>query len=217
MPDTQDAHSHLAQAIITGDEAAGIAMSRELLSAGEPATDIVATMAAAMTQLGARFQRNEVFLPDIIVAADAFEQVMALVDPHLRAQGAVSASRGRVALGVVAGDIHDIGKSIVKIMLEAAGFAVLDLGNDVPATRFVEAAGDADILGISALMSTTMPVMEEVVTLLEQARLRESTKVLVGGAPVSADFARAIGADGYGADAVEGVKLARSWMGEGAQ
>lgn len=203
----------LVAAIESGDGDTALQAVEALLAAGIPAAGIVEAMGTAMARVGDRFQAYELFLPDIVVAADAFTQAMARLEPVLRAeQTAECLDRGTIALGVVAGDIHDIGKDIVRILMEAAGFRVLDLGSDVPTARFVEAAAQADIVGLSSLMGTTMPVMGEVVRALEDAGLRQRVKVLVGGAPLSAAFAESIGADAYAPDAVEGVKIARQWM-----
>lgn len=206
-------NQQLIAAIETGDEESAVGAVEALLGMGVPATGIVGVMSGAMTRVGDLFQTYEIFLPDIIVAADAFTQAMKRLEPHLRQeQAAECLDRGTIALGVVAGDIHDIGKEIVRIFMEAAGFRVVDLGSNVPKERFVEAAGEADIVGLSALMGTTMPEMGEVIRALEAAGLRESVKVLVGGAPVSAPFAESIGADAYAPDAVEGVRIALGWM-----
>jgi len=207
----------LYQAIVEGDEQAAIAAAEGLLGDGVSASEITAIMGRAMGAVGDLFQAYELFLPDIVVAADAFTQAMSRLEPALRAEGGGDRRLGRVALGVVAGDIHDIGKDIVRILLEAAGFEVKDLGRDVSPEQFVQAAREADIVAMSSLMSTTMGVMAQVVEALEEANLRGQVKVLVGGAPVSADFARSIGADGYGADAVEGVRVATAWMTEGGR
>jgi len=207
----------LQTAILEGDELSALRWAEQMLEAGTPAARVTALMGQAMAVVGERFQSYEFFLPDVVVAADAFTRVMERLAPLLRTEGAAQRSLGKVALGVVAGDIHDIGKDIVKIMLEAGGFDVEDLGSDVPVERFVAAAREADIIAMSSLMSTTMGVMGSVVEGLQEANLRERVRVLVGGAPVSRDFATAIGADGYGEDAVEAVRVATAWMSGGAR
>jgi methanogenic corrinoid protein MtbC1 len=213
--DRSETEDRLALAIETGDEVSALEAVEALLEAGIEATLIVEVMSRSMARVGDRFQAYELFLPDIIVAADAFSQAMRRLEPVLRAQQTADClDRGTVALGVVAGDVHDIGKEIVRILMEAAGFRVLDLGSDVATERFVEAAREADIVGLSALMGTTMPAMGEVIQGLQEAGLRDGVKVLVGGAPVSAAFAGSIGADAYAADAVEGVRIALRWMDE---
>lgn len=212
MTDCLEPAGDLRAAIESGDETRALAAVEALLVVPVPAADIVEQMGAAMARVGERFQAYELFLPDIVVAADAFSRAMQRLEPVLREQqGAAAPVRGTIALGVVAGDVHDIGKDIVRILMEAAGFRVLDLGSDVPVERFVAAAAEADILGLSALMGTTMRGMGEVIRAVEAAGLRERVRILVGGAPLSQAFADSIGADAYAADAVEGVRIARAW------
>jgi len=168
---------------------------------------------AGMNVVGERFRVHEIFLPDVLLAAKAMTAGMNLLKPALIAEEVPS--RGKVVIGSVHGDLHDIGKNLVGIMLEGAGFEVVDLGNDVPAERFVDTAVDAgaSVSGMSALLTTTMTTMSKVVELIRQRGLADRVKVIVGGAPVSPEFAREIGADAYGYDAGNAVERVKSLVG----
>jgi 5-methyltetrahydrofolate--homocysteine methyltransferase len=161
---------------------------------------------AGMNVVGDQFRKHEIFLPDVLLAAKAMTAAMELLKPLLIRDEVPS--RGKVVIGSVRGDLHDIGKNLVGIMLKGAGFEVIDLGSDVPAEKFVETASghDAPVIGMSALLTTTMSVMKEVVELLKQSGLRDRVGVIVGGAPVTEQFAREIGADAYGFDAANAVE-----------
>ncbi len=161
---------------------------------------------AGMTVVGRRFAVREIFLPDVLIAAKAMYAGLAKLEPLLAGQAIPSL--GKVVLGTVQGDLHDIGKNLVGIMLQGAGFEVIDLGNDVAPERFVEAARtqSAAVIGMSALLTTTMPAMGKVVRALRDEGLAGKVRVIVGGAPVSPEFAREIGADAYGYDAANAVE-----------
>jgi len=162
----------------------------------------------ALDEVGRKFEKLEVYLPEMMLAADAMIAGIDLLRPHLTSeQGAVSDSL--ILLGTVEGDVHDIGKNIVGIMLEGAGFKVVDLGHDVPVPTFVDRVAELkpDILGMSALMTTTMLHMPRIINALEERGIRERVKVVVGGAPVLPEWANEIGADGYGENATEAVDL----------
>ncbi len=165
---------------------------------------------AGMAVIGEQFRLREIFLPDVLLAARAMYAGLDLLKPLLARDGVPRV--GRVVLGSVQGDLHDIGKNLVGIMLEGAGFEVVDLGNDVPAERFVDAAEahGASVIGVSALLTTTMPVMKDVVELVRARGLNGRLSVIVGGAPVSDAWAREIGADGYGYDAANAVERIRA-------
>jgi 5-methyltetrahydrofolate--homocysteine methyltransferase len=162
-----------------------------------------------MNVVGEQFRQREIFLPDVLLAARAMYAGLDLLKPLLARDGVPSA--GTVVIGSVKGDLHDIGKNLVGIMLRGAGFEVVDLGHDVPPERFVDTAASegASVIGLSALLTTTMPGMRQVVDLLCARGLAGRVKVIVGGAPVSAEFARAIGADAYGYDAANAVEQVR--------
>jgi 5-methyltetrahydrofolate--homocysteine methyltransferase len=161
---------------------------------------------AGMNVVGDRFRNHEMFLPEVLLSARAMTAGVALLKPMLIAEEVPS--RGKVVLGTVEGDLHDIGKNLVGIMLEGAGFEVVDLGTDVPAEKFIDAAisENASIIGLSALLTTTMTLMKGIVELVEERGLSEQLKVIVGGAPLSEEFARSIGAQGYAYDAANAVE-----------
>ncbi|MGO9315255.1 MAG: corrinoid protein [Syntrophobacteraceae bacterium] len=169
-------------------------------------------MIGAMDIVGKRFAAGEIFVPEMLASAVTMKKGLALIKPLLAGSGVQS--RGVVLIGTVKGDLHDIGKNLVIMMLEGAGFEVLDLGVDLSVEKVIAKVEELkpDILGLSALLTTTMPQMEEVVKTLENKGLRGSVKVMVGGAPVDRKFAEKIGADGYGEDAGEAVQLARNFM-----
>jgi 5-methyltetrahydrofolate--homocysteine methyltransferase len=165
---------------------------------------------AGMEVVGKRFGAHEIFLPDVLLAARAMNAGLAVLEPHL-GQADVK-SRGKVVIGTVQGDLHDIGKNLVGIMLAGAGFEVIDLGKDVSPRKFVDTARDskADVIGMSALLTTTMPIMKQVVSLLKEEGLDSSVRTVIGGAPVTEEYAREIGADGYGFDAANAVERVRA-------
>jgi len=170
------------------------------------------SMVAAMAQVGHLFEIGEFYLPEMLVSARAMQTGLIILKPHL--QEANIEYAGRVAIGTVKGDLHDIGKNLVMMMLEGAGFEIIDLGTDVPPEKFVAAvqAGGVDILALSALLSTTMPNMKATIDALKEAGLREKIKIMVGGAPITEAFSAQIGADGTAADASQAVTLAKSLM-----
>ncbi len=198
------------QAVMEGDAPTASAQTQAALEAGIPAGSILTQgCIAAMTEVGQLFEQGEMFVPEMLIAARAMQGAMNVLKPHL-AEGDIK-SPGKVIVGTVAGDLHDIGKNLVGMMLEGAGFEVIDLGTDVTAEKFVQAAREqnADIIGMSALLTTTMPSMQATVEALTEAGLRDKVKILVGGAPVTQGFADKIGADGYAPDASSATRKAR--------
>lgn len=181
------------------------------LDAGCDPTDVLNKgMIAAMDEVGAKFKSGEIFVPEMLVAARAMKKGVEVLKPHLAA-GAAGAA-GKVIIGTVAGDLHDIGKNLVCMMLESAGFEVIDLGVDVPKEKFVETVEsnpDTKIVGCSALLTTTMPSLRETVALLNAAPFRSNIKVMVGGAPITQAFADEIGADAYTEDAASCAQKAK--------
>lgn len=167
-------------------------------------------MIAGMAEVGRLFETGEFFVPEMLMAAKTMQTGMTILKPHLVQAGVPSA--GKVVLGTVQGDLHDIGKNLVSMMLEGSGFEVVDLGVDVPPERFVEAAqtNNAKIIALSALLTTTMVNMKSTIDALKEAGIRNNVKVMVGGAPLTDDYAREIGADGYAPDASRAMKLAKS-------
>ncbi len=189
---------------------------KESLEKGYSALEVVNALTSALKVIGDKFERGEIFLVQLIVAGEACKNVTSkYLEPLLRKEEEKRSALGKVVIGTVEGDIHEIGKNIVAAMLTASGFEVIDLGVDVPTERFVKAVKehDPDILGLSALLTTTMPMQKEVIEALKREGLRERVKVIVGGAPVTESWAKEIGADGYADNAVEAVKLAKRLMG----
>lgn len=167
----------------------------------------------AMDVVGKQFGKGEIYVPEMLVSAVTMQKGLAVIKPLLKEEDAKS--KGKVLMGTVKGDLHDIGKNLVTMMLEGAGFEVVDLGVDLSVEKFVDKVAEIkpDVLGLSALLTTTMPEMQKVITVIQEKGLRGSVKIMVGGAPVDAKFAEKIGADGYGKDAAEAVQLAKQFTG----
>ena len=182
---------------------------QETLDEGVEASKILDTMISAMDVVGENFKNGTIFVPEMLIAAKAMKKGVEVLKPHL-ASGAAGAL-GKVIIGTVAGDLHDIGKNLVAMMIESAGFEVIDLGVDVSAEQFYNAAmeNDANIVCCSALLTTTMPALQETVTALNAAPWRKDVKVMVGGAPITQEFADKIGADAYTPDAASAAKKAK--------
>ena len=175
-----------------------------------PAVVLNDAMIASMAEVGKRFEEGEYYVPEMLIAARAMKEGLAIVKPLLKEANVQSA--GKVAAGTVRGDLHDIGKNLVCMMLEGAGYEIVDLGTDVTPEKFVEAVRDShvDFIAMSALLTTTMPNMQQTVDALKAAGVRDQVKVMIGGAPVTESYARQIGADGYAPDASRAVALAKS-------
>lgn len=191
-------------------------LTRQAIAAGlEPLTIINEGLVPGMDIVGAKFQTGEYFIPHMVIAAGGMKQAMALLEPALRARQEKVETPGTLVIGTVKGDIHEIGKSLVATMMSVNGFQVHDLGADVPTEVFVAKVKEtgANLLGLSALLTTTMTFQEEVIEALVEAGIRDQVKVIVGGAPVSQEWAHTIGADGYAEDAVGAVKLAKQLVG----
>lgn len=196
--------------VIGGKKSDVVAKVNEALQTGLPAERILNEgLITAMTEVGRLFEIGEYYVPEMLIAARSMQAGLAVLKPFL-AQSGVHAS-GHIVLGTVKGDLHDIGKNLVAMMLEGAGFEVVDLGADVAPEKFVAAVRDqqVDIIGLSALLTTTMNNMSKVIQALNEAGLRQKIKVIVGGAPVTEDFARKIEADGYAPDASRAVALVK--------
>ncbi|MCZ7568771.1 MAG: corrinoid protein [Ardenticatenaceae bacterium] len=200
----------LQEMIIEGDHVGSRELVREALDAGlDPHTVLTQGMIPAMDVVGYRFQTGAIFIPEMLIAARAMKAGIALLQPILGASSA--APLGTAVIGTVQGDVHDIGKNLAGLMLEGAGFKVVDLGVDVRPEQVVQTVREsgACVIGLSALLTTTMLNMAGVIQALNEADLHHATKVLVGGAPVTAGFAKEIGADGYAPDAASGAEMAR--------
>lgn len=212
---SEELFAAMKQSIIDGDEDAAAAVARQALEAGvDPLEAINAGYVVGMSDVGEQFSAGEMFLPDMMLAAEAMKAAVAVLEPEMTRRGMQRTMLGKVVLGTVKGDIHEIGKNLVATMLSASGFEVYDLGVDVPFEKFVEKAREvnADIVGVSALLTTTMTGQRTVIEMLAKAGLRPQVKVIVGGAPVTRSWAAEIGADGTSEDAMGAVALAKKLM-----
>lgn len=201
----------LADAVIKGNQTEAARLTRETLDEGTaPKTVLEQGLIAGMNVVGVRFKANEVYIPEVLISARAMKMAMEILEPELVAAGVNPL--GKAVIGTVQGDLHDIGKNLVVMMLKGAGFHVEDIGVDVTPDVFVEKIKDsnASIVGLSALLTTTMPAMEKTVAAIKLAGL--DCKIMIGGAPVTQNYANAIGADGYAADAATAVDIAKSFV-----
>ena len=212
---SQEHYQAISKAVTEGEEEDAKRLVDEALAAGLPPLEIMKQgVVAGVTKAGDLWKANEYFLPDVILAADAFKAAMAPLESRLK-----EASGGRqgkkFVIGVVAGDMHDLGKSLVIAMLRSAGFEVIDLGIDVPGEKFVQAIREQqpDVVGMGAYMTTTMLVMKDIIAELEKQGLRDGLKVMVGGVPTSQEFADEVGADAWGRDALEAMHKALELVG----
>jgi len=200
----------ISEAVLGGRKAEVESLVRESLESGtKPETILAEGLIAAMSEVGARFERGEFYVPEMLIAARAMQAGLALLKPHLT--GGAAQMAGKVVIGTVKGDLHDIGKNLVAMMLEGAGFEIVDLGTDVPAEEFAAAVREhkPKLVGMSALLTTTMRNMKAAIEAIEDIGLRDQVKVIVGGAPLTDAFAKEIGADGYAPDASRAVALAK--------
>ena len=206
----------LKRSLIGADLELGLAATQRLLDTGvDPTTIMEEGMAVAMFDLGEMWKRGEVFLPEVVASAEVFKRCNALVEPALLATRSPDDVGHLVVLATVKGDLHDLGKNMVAAMLRTSGFEVLDLGKDVPADHIIEAVRERrpKIVGLSALLTTTVPYQEVVIKKLVAEGVRDDVKVMVGGAPVTPEWAEKIGADGYANNAPEAVEIARKLIG----
>ena len=204
----------LYEAIVAGDGDAAVAHTRAAFEAGAAPLDVLFdSMIPALEEVGSLFESNQIFLPEMLVAARAMQAGMELVRPLLADESA--ARVGTFVMGTVAGDIHDIGKNLCNVMLEGAGFEVIDLGVNVPAADFVAAIAEhrPDAVGISAFLTTTMPELVTTIDAISAAGLRDGVVIMVGGAPVDQAYAEEIGADGYAPNAVSTVRMVKALIG----
>jgi len=208
----------LYEAILNGDAKIAHSLTEQALKDGaDPIKMVDEFMIPAMNEVGRRFESNEYFVPELLISARAMKGALDLVRPQLVARGAKPL--GKVAVGTVKGDLHDIGKNLVAALLEGGGFEVIDLGVNVAPEKFIAAVNEkgAHIVAMSALLTTTMPAMKTTIDALKQAGVRGKVKVLIGGAPITQKYADEIGADGYSENAVGAVGVARQSLGIGAK
>lgn len=200
----------LTEAVIAGNRSDAARLTAEALEGGRDPKEVLAALVAGMDEVGGRFQRNEAFVPEMLIAARAMKESMAVLEPVLVEAGI--RPKHTAVIGTVQGDLHDIGKNLVAMMWRGAHFQVIDLGTNVAPEQFVAAARDhdADLVGLSALLTTTMPSMKETIQALRAANVR--AKVIIGGAPITREFAEQIGADAFAADAASGVEVARAML-----
>ncbi len=215
---TDELFRAMAQSIIDGDPDAAADLARRALEAGvDPLEAINKGFVPGVDHVGELYGKGEMFLPDLVLAGEAMKAAIAVLEPEITRQGGQRQTLGTVVIGTVEGDIHEIGKTLVATMLSVGGFRVYDLGVDVPVATFVEKAREvnADIVGMSALLTTTMVRQRDVIEALEDAGLRARVRVMVGGAPVTRAWAQEIGADGYSEDAIGAVAVAKQLVSAG--
>lgn len=202
----------LEESVIQGDEEAARKAAAEAIGANlDPVVAIEDGLTKGMSLVGEKFRKYEIFVPHVILSADAMKSALSLLEPRIKGEGKAKITLGKVVIGTVYGDMHDIGKNIVATMLNAARFNVYDVGVEAPARRFIEKAEEigADIIAVSSLMAVTKPYQRDIIDLLNDMGLRDRYKVIVGGGAVTPEWAEDIGADGYGKDAVEAVRMAK--------
>jgi corrinoid protein of di/trimethylamine methyltransferase len=211
----QELFNQMSQSIVDGNPKTAAVIAQTALDAGiDPLEAITNGFVIGVDHVGAAFTNGNAFLPELVMAGEAMKAAVAVLEPEMQRRGAERKTMGKVVLATVEGDIHEIGKSLVGTMLSAAGFEVFDLGVNVPAGRILEKAGEitADIIGLSALLTTTMVRQHEVIKALDKEGLRPGVKVMVGGAPVTREWVEKIGADGYSEDAIGAVGVAKQLM-----
>jgi 5-methyltetrahydrofolate--homocysteine methyltransferase len=204
----------LADCIIAGDSVRSKEITQKLVDGGVSAIEILNEgLVPGMEVVGRKFKANEMYIPEVLIAARAMHAAMDIIKPMLSASDAKM--KGIIVIGTVQGDLHDIGKNLVGMMLEGGGFTVVDLGADIPPDKYVEAAkkNNAKVIGLSALLTTTMPVMKDVIAALKADKATADVKVMVGGAPLTQEYADSIGAAGYAPDASGAVDLASKLLG----
>ncbi len=213
---SEELYKKMAQSIIDGDSDASTALAKEAIALGlHPLDAITKGFVVGVNTVGDAFGRGDAFLPELVMAGEAMKAAVAVLDPELKKRGTERRMLGKVVIATVKGDIHEIGKSLVATMLGASGFEVYDLGVDAPSEKIIGKALEvnADIIAMSALLTTTMIRQREVIEELEKEGLRGRFKVMVGGAPITRDWVQKIGADGYSEDAVGAVGIAKQLLG----
>jgi len=214
---TTQLFQEMAQSIIDGDSEVSANLARRAVDQGiDPLEAIAEGFVLGVNQVGEAFARGDAFLPELVMSGEAMKAAVAVLEPELSKRGTERKVLGKVILCTVEGDIHEIGKTLVGTMLSSAGFKVFDLGVDVPVMKVVEKAREvnADIVAMSALLTTTMVHQRDVIEALEDIGIRSKVKVMVGGAPVTKEWVKQIGADGYSEDAIGAIKVAKQLLGQ---
>lgn len=215
---TTELFQSMAQSIIDGDSEAAVELANQAIEMGiDPLEAIAKGYVSGVNQVGDAFSCGDAFLPELVMAGEAMKEAVAALEPEMAKRGSERQMLGKVVLATVEGDIHEIGKSLVGTMLAASGFQIFDLGVSVPVDKIIGKALEvnADIIAMSALLTTTMVKQREVIEELEKENIRSKFKIMVGGAPVTQDWVQKIGADGYSEDAIGAVALAKSLLGVG--
>jgi corrinoid protein of di/trimethylamine methyltransferase len=213
---TDDLFQKMAQSVLDGDSDVAVALAKQAIETGvDPLDAITKGFVLGVNQVGESFACGQAFLPELVMAGEAMKAAVATLEPEMQRRGTARQVYGKVVLATVEGDIHEIGKTLVGTMLSASGFQVYDLGVDVPAAKIIAKVKevDADLVGLSALLTTTMVKQKEVIDELDKQGLRKKVKVMVGGAPVTRDWVQKIEADGYSEDAIGAVGLAKQLVG----
>jgi dimethylamine corrinoid protein len=214
MSEYKELYEKLADAVLDMDEDLVVELANEVVSKDADAFEAIDQgLSKGMEQAGKLFEEEEYFVPELLMCADAMDKGVEILKPHIKA-GSAPAQKHKAVIGVIEGDTHDIGKNLVRLMMETSNFEMVDLGRDVPAASFVEKAQEegAELILISSLMTTTMDAMADVVRMLRDRGVKDKYKVVVGGGPISQGFADKIGADGYSKNAADAVKLCQSLL-----
>lgn len=214
MSNKKEVFGRLRKGMLGLDEDMTVEAAKNVIKGKFSAVEAVSVLTDTIRIIGEKFGKHELYLPDLMIAADAMNKAINLLEPELKKEGADIPSKGTIIIGTVKGDIHDLGKTIVNTMLTAEGFTVIDVGKDVPNSAFLDAAEKykPDIIGLSATMTTTMPMQKDVIEYFTALDVRDKYKIIVGGAALSPGHEEEIGADGFAADAMETVKLVEKLM-----
>lgn len=201
----------LKQAFVRLDKNQVLSLVDERFDGGQPPLDIINILTQGLEEIGDLFSREELYIPELVLSGQIFDTVMKKLSPNISAKDAAQERKGKVVIGTVKGDLHDLGKNLVTNMIRISGFEVIDIGKDVPTEKFIEAVIDnkPDVLGLSSLLTTTMMMQAEVIEALKTENLRDDLKVIVGGAPTNKEWAEEIGADAYGSDAIDAVRIVK--------
>ena len=201
----------LKQAFVRLDKNQVLSLVDERFDGGQPPLDIINILTQGLEEIGDLFSREELYIPELVLSGQIFDTVMKKLSPNISAKDAAKERKGKVVIGTVKGDLHDLGKNLVTNMIRTSGFEVIDIGKDVPTEKFIETVIDnkPDVLGLSSLLTKTMMMQAEVIEALKTENLRDDLKIIVGGAPTNKEWAEEIGADAYGSDAIDAVRIVK--------